>query len=134
MSSILRFVAVCAVLLVSPALAADAGKKPNILVILADDIGYGDISCYGATKVKTPNLDKLAAQGIRFTDWLHPPQNGRHSHYFHPFEAPFYTEEASLVPYWLLQDEKMRPPFAEAVTIQNRVAEAKRGPKRCRWR
>jgi len=69
-------------------------------------------------------------QGIRFTDWLHTPQNGRHSHYFHPFEAPFYTEEASLVPYWLLQDEKMRPPFAEAVTIQNRVAEAKRGPKR----
>ena len=69
-------------------------------------------------------------QGIRFADWLQTPSEGRHSHYFHPFEAPFYTEEASLVPYWLLQDEATRPPFAEAVTIQNRVANAQRGPKR----
>jgi glycine/D-amino acid oxidase-like deaminating enzyme len=69
-------------------------------------------------------------QGIRFDDWLRTPRDGTHGHYFHPFEAPFYTEEASLVPYWLLQDERTRPPFAEAVTIQNRVAEAQRGPKR----
>jgi glycine/D-amino acid oxidase-like deaminating enzyme len=69
-------------------------------------------------------------QGIRFDDWVHTPEGGRHSHYIHPFEAPFYTEEASLVSYWLLQDEATRPPFAQAVTIQNRVAEAKRAPKR----
>jgi flavin-dependent dehydrogenase len=69
-------------------------------------------------------------QGIRFNDWTETPVDGRHSHYFHPFEAPFYTEEASLVSYWLLQDEATRPPFAEAVTIQNRVAEARRAPKR----
>ncbi|NML04327.1 tryptophan halogenase family protein [Sphingomonas sp. G-3-2-10] len=69
-------------------------------------------------------------QGIRFNDWTETPADGRHSHYFHPFEAPFYTEEASLVSYWLLQDEATRPPFAEAVTIQNRVAEARRAPKR----
>ena len=52
------------------ALAGDlfAAAKPNILVILADDIGYGDIGCYGATRVKTPHLDRLAAQGLRFTD------------------------------------------------------------------
>lgn len=43
-------------------------NKPNILLIYADDIGYGDFGCYGATKVKTPNVDKLATQGIRFTD------------------------------------------------------------------
>ena len=42
--------------------------KPNVIVILADDIGYGDLSCYGATKVKTPNLDLLAKKGLRFTD------------------------------------------------------------------
>lgn len=42
--------------------------RPNIIVILADDIGYGDLSCYGATKVKTPNLDALADRGMRFTD------------------------------------------------------------------
>ena len=42
--------------------------KPNVIVILADDIGYGDLSCYGATMVKTPNLDLLAKKGLRFTD------------------------------------------------------------------
>ncbi|MBT3279461.1 MAG: arylsulfatase [Phycisphaerales bacterium] len=41
---------------------------PNIVLINADDLGYGDLSCYGATKVKTPNIDKLATQGRRFTD------------------------------------------------------------------
>jgi len=50
---------------------ATAGK-PNIIFILADDIGYGDWGCYGAAKVKTPNLDRLAAQGRRFTD-AHSP-------------------------------------------------------------
>src|SRR4051812_12100189 len=69
-------------------------------------------------------------QGIRFTDWVRTPVDGRHEHFFHPFEAPFYTEGTSLVPYWLLQDEATRPSFAEAVTIQNRVAEARRAPKR----
>lgn len=49
--------------------AADAPKqKPNIIVILADDLGYGDVGCYGATKVKTPNIDRLASEGRRFTD------------------------------------------------------------------
>ncbi len=40
---------------------------PNIVVIMADDLGYGDVSCYGATVVETPNIDQLAAEGIRFT-------------------------------------------------------------------
>jgi arylsulfatase A-like enzyme len=49
--------------------AADApAKRPNIIVILADDLGYGDVGCYGATRVKTPNIDSLASQGLRFTD------------------------------------------------------------------
>ena len=42
--------------------------KPNIVIIYADDIGYGDLSCYGYSKVPTPNVDKLAAEGIRFTN------------------------------------------------------------------
>jgi arylsulfatase A len=42
--------------------------KPNIVLILADDLGYGDLGCYGATKVKTPNIDQLASEGRRFTD------------------------------------------------------------------
>lgn len=41
---------------------------PNIILINADDLGYGDLSCYGATKVRTPNIDRLAAEGRRFTD------------------------------------------------------------------
>ena len=51
-----------------------AGRKPNIVVILSDDIGYGDLGCYGATKVKTANLDHLAAGGVRFTD-AHSPSS-----------------------------------------------------------
>jgi arylsulfatase A-like enzyme len=42
--------------------------KPNVIYIYADDLGYGDLSCYGATKIRTPNLDRLAANGIRFTN------------------------------------------------------------------
>lgn len=43
-------------------------EKPNVIIINADDLGYGDTGVYGATKVKTPNIDKLASQGKRFTD------------------------------------------------------------------
>ena len=64
-----RFVLGLAALLgMSFAPTASAADKPNIVLIYADDIGYGDLSCYGATKVKTPNCDRLAAGGIRFTD------------------------------------------------------------------
>ncbi|MEN9019192.1 MAG: sulfatase-like hydrolase/transferase [Verrucomicrobiaceae bacterium] len=44
-----------------------AAEKPNIVVIMADDMGYGDVSCYGATALQTPHIDKLAAEGRRFT-------------------------------------------------------------------
>ncbi len=50
----------------------DAADRPNIVFIMADDIGYGDLSCYGAKHAKTPNLDRLASQGCRFTD-AHSP-------------------------------------------------------------
>src|SRR5689334_7363070 len=48
-----------------PGAAAD--KLPNIVYMYADDLGYGDVSCYGATRVRTPNIDRLAEGGIRFT-------------------------------------------------------------------
>lgn len=44
-----------------------APLRPNVVVIMADDLGYGDLSCYGATKINTPQLDRLAASGVRFT-------------------------------------------------------------------
>ncbi|MDX9883969.1 MAG: sulfatase-like hydrolase/transferase [Prolixibacteraceae bacterium] len=43
-------------------------RKPNVLLIYVDDLGYGDLSCYGAVGVRTPNIDRLANEGIRFTD------------------------------------------------------------------
>lgn len=46
--------------------------RPNIVFILADDLGYGDLSCYGATKVTTPNIDRLAGEGIRFMNAYSP--------------------------------------------------------------
>jgi arylsulfatase A-like enzyme len=47
---------------------APAATRPNIVLILSDDVGYGDLGCYGATKVKTPEIDRIAAAGLRFTD------------------------------------------------------------------
>jgi len=46
-----------------------AAGKPNIILIMADDLGYGDIGCYGSTKIKTPNIDALAKAGMKFTDY-----------------------------------------------------------------
>src|SRR5690606_27664523 len=50
------------------AATASAAEKPNFLVILCDDLGYGDLGCYGHPTIKTPHLDRLAEQGWRFTD------------------------------------------------------------------
>ena len=48
----------------------DVSPKPNIIIILMDDLGYGDISCYGALQYQTPNIDQMANEGIRFTNYL----------------------------------------------------------------
>ena len=54
------------------AAAASAERPPNVIFIMADDLGYGDLSCYGATRIQTPACDQLARQGMRFTD-AHSP-------------------------------------------------------------
>lgn len=69
----LRTVLIGWMLLVS-ATALTAAERPNIVFILADDVGYGDLGCYGATKIKTPHLDRLAREGTRFTD-AHSPSS-----------------------------------------------------------
>src|SRR5712671_3855668 len=56
-------------LLVGPLASwADAATRPNIIFILADDLGYTDMACYGSKYYETPHIDRLAAQGMRFTD------------------------------------------------------------------
>jgi arylsulfatase A len=49
-------------------LRAEAKRPPNIVFILADDLGWGDVGCYGQKRIRTPNIDRLAAEGTRFTD------------------------------------------------------------------
>jgi arylsulfatase A-like enzyme len=49
--------------------AAFAAPKPNLVIIFADDLGYGDLGCYGSPVIRTPHLDRMAAEGLRFTDF-----------------------------------------------------------------
>ena len=58
----------CSVLLLSSAAIAQQNKKPNIILIYTDDLGYGDMSCSGFSAIQTPNIDKLAKNGVRFTN------------------------------------------------------------------
>lgn len=111
---------------------------PRITLIESPDIGTvgvgeGSIPTIRTT-LQTLGIDEAEflrdcsatfKQGIRFDDW-----EVEGTSYSHPFEAPYFTEGAGLLPYWLLQDPATRPPFAEAVTLQKRVADAGRAPKR----
>lgn len=59
------------------AFSGTAGEEPhpNFLIVLADDLGYGDLGCYGNTVVQTPHLDRFAAEGLKFTDYYAPAAN-----------------------------------------------------------
>ena len=64
-----RFLVLTTLLCLSIAHAATAADKPNIIFILCDDLGYGDVKCLNPEgKIATPNFDKLAAEGMKFTD------------------------------------------------------------------
>jgi arylsulfatase A-like enzyme len=71
------WVALVLALVVQPGRAqreAAKARKPNVLLIMTDDVGYGDIGVYGAPDVKTPNIDGLAREGVRLTDFYGAPQ------------------------------------------------------------
>ena len=55
------------------AAGASAQTKPNVVLIVMDDVGYGDYGAYGAPDIKTPNVDRLAKDGVRFTDFYAAP-------------------------------------------------------------
>ena len=67
--NLLFAVLIVLVLALSPAFAQ---RRPNIILIYLDDLGFGDLSCYGATALKTPHIDRLAKEGLRFTDGHSP--------------------------------------------------------------
>jgi len=60
----------CGHLLFGNSLADVPRDKPNIVILLADDLGYGDIGCFGNTTILTPNIDKLAEEGVKLTHHL----------------------------------------------------------------
>ena len=62
-------VAFFAAIIVRGAELCAAERPPNIIFIIADDLGYGDLGCYGQKRIKTPNIDRLAREGMRFTDF-----------------------------------------------------------------
>ncbi|MFT4074926.1 MAG: tryptophan 7-halogenase [Asticcacaulis sp.] len=129
-------------------LGADRSGGPRITVLESPDIGI-----IGVGEGTFPTIRNILRslgideaefmreshatfkQGIRFDDWEVAPQPDekgdlKHSHYFHPFEPPYWSrEELNLLPYWLLQDKQTRPPFAQAVTFQKKVADAALAPK-----
>src|SRR5436190_23645752 len=62
-----RFALLIAVVFALPAAAADQPDRPNIVFILADDLGYTDVACFGSKYYETPNIDRLASQGLKYT-------------------------------------------------------------------
>src|SRR5687768_7858374 len=88
-------------LLVALTLAAAGVEKPNIVVILADDLGYSDIGCYGG-EIATPNLDHLAANGLRFTQFYNT--------------ARCWPTRAALMSGYYPQQVRMDPPVARLPT------------------
>lgn len=69
MKPLLAIAILVSCLFASKALVGEDANLPNIVLILADDLGYGDLSCYGAPDIRTPHIDRLAADGVRLTDF-----------------------------------------------------------------
>jgi tryptophan halogenase len=122
---------------------AGGGGAPTITVVESPDIGIIGVG-EGTfptirTTLATLGIDEARflreshatfKQGIRFDDWTRAPAGTVHSHYFHPFEFPQRVEGMELLPFWLLGDAGRDAAFADAVTIQKRVADASLAPKR----
>jgi tryptophan 7-halogenase len=110
-------------------------ESPDISII---GVGEGTFPTLRMT-LKTLGIDEARflressatfKQGIRFEDWTHAPQDGKHSHYFHAFEFPHHAENSELLPYWLLGEAGPGTALADAVGIQKTVADAALAPKR----
>jgi hypothetical protein len=90
-----RRVVAAAIFVALAASTASAQSRPNVILIYGDDLGYGDVSAHGALRLKTPNIDRLAGEGLRFTDAHSPPRRA------HPLVtrcSPANTRGASRAP------------------------------------
>jgi len=63
------FFLICLSFSTCPVVGQTSSQRPNVIIILADDLGYGDLSCYGHPTIRTPNLDQMAVEGMRFTQF-----------------------------------------------------------------
>ena len=123
MKGALLLPAAVGVLLAGPVHGAVEAPRPNVVFILADDLGYGDLSCYGATDIATPNIDRLAREGMRFTDFYsaantcspsraalmtgrYPPRSGVNAVLFH--DTPEGLPQSELTIAELLRDAGYR--------------------------
>ena len=64
----IEFVSASLALFAATSMAAEAPSRPNVIIFLADDLGYADLGCQGCTDVPTPHIDSIAAAGVRFTN------------------------------------------------------------------
>ena len=68
MRKLTKYILVATLTFIAAKTNAQSKQMPNVVIIYSDDVGYGDVSCDGATKIKTPNIDRIAHEGIRFTN------------------------------------------------------------------
>src|ERR1044071_3026198 len=69
-TTLLRLVVVIIAILALRAQAAEPTRPPNFVIVFTDDQGYGDVGCFGSPNIKTPNIDRMAAEGMKFTSFF----------------------------------------------------------------
>lgn len=111
MRYLINFLRVMTGVLPVMALAQTEAKQPNIVIIVADDLGYGDLSCYGATAIKTPGMDRVANEGIRFTQGYSTAATSTPSR---------YSLLTGMYP-WTNKDAKILPGNAALIIDQQQV-------------
>lgn len=111
MGYLINFLRVMTGVLPVMALAQTEAKQPNIVIIVADDLGYGDLSCYGATTIKTPGMDRVANEGIRFTQGYSTAATSTPSR---------YSLLTGMYP-WTNKDAKILPGNAALIIDQQQV-------------